>query len=706
MRVLYYLLAMTSSNFLLPTKLVAVTPPILNVQNTDSRAYAVIKGGKLVSQQVFSPSSATNSTLVIPCNPPDASYAVSRRVLLKLRIQIGFNGPDTPVLGLGTVDCLRSMPISQIITSHSMTINGAKVDMTGWNSFHQGLLRYHNDIYCQDREYSLAPAMVDVSQDANDWKYLGSGRNPAALFMENAAQTPRGAFTTVFPIASAQGTDVNGECWNATAVDPALPGANLIYDVTEPILIAPFSWGKGEHDSGLTGVNTMTYVATFGSLANGPGGNGLSRVWWHDTQNSSALTSVSANILSAAILCEYTAPTDAMTIPKQMSWPFFQVQDYPQQTSAVLAGGASGQIASQVITLDSIPQRLYIFAQRPDADMTYDQNDSFCGLSASNPITIKFDSNNYLSSASLEQLYDISARNGYAGSFQQWSAYNGSVLCVNFGVDIGLAANQAPGCIGKHTLQVIGNFVNLAGTQNGHTSLDPSFAPTLHVVAVYEGVCTNINGTYSTQQGLLTEQDVKDAKEVAGFTYKAAKNQYGGNWFTDAVKSVARFGAKALPYVKEAIPVAEKVISVLGAGRKRVTMGQLRKMGLARSMLGSGFKDEKSPPTDVAVDIDDGTEVEMTEDEYAELMGEKKQPAIAPRSLRQESVAIMPDKYKERLDNLAEYAELVDEHGGSDPEFVEPEADESEARIAEYLSSRMAQLAMNKKNGLQKKLAR
>lgn len=551
------------SGNVVPTKVALVEDPQLAFRG--EREYAVLRGGSTVAWQSFPANSVANGNIQITCNPPSRQHVISRRVFLTVNMTINFSGTGNPLLQLGTNDGLRAYPLSSIIGTQSMTIGDNSVSLTSFSQFWPYLLRYHNEVLCQDRENSMAPSMLDSMQNYDDWTSLGSARNPLAFFGENSAQTPRGAF----PYNSV--TNGNGT-------------ASINVTITEPIFMSPFLFARGDNETGLTGIDSMSYTATLGNLE---------RVWSHSSTGNT-LSSATVTINQASLQFQYITAPETQSIPRQIVYPYSNIVSYSTAYSSVVAAGDGPvQIASQSIQLSGIPRRMYIFARERDQDLTFTSTDTFFWM---NTCVVTFDTSNYLSAAQPTDLYRMAVKNGVGMSWPQWSQYTGSILCVDFGTDIGLKSLEAPGCIGTHQLQVTGTFTNVNSTQG--------IQPSLFLVIVYEGTISVVDGSVLRQENPLTNRDVLDAQPAFGVTYKRVESIYGGGALGgDFFSSIKSFGRKlanvvreVYPYAKAAapyiLPLASKFLG--GRGERRMRMRQPmrmdpRQMRTRMRMVGSGL---------------------------------------------------------------------------------------------------------------------
>jgi hypothetical protein len=211
-----------------------------------------------------------------------------------------------------------------------------------------------------------------------------------------------------------------------------------------------------------------------------------------------------------------------------------------------------------------------------------------------------------LASATQEDLYNISKKNGCDLSYAEWAgglftnapggadnshtagvsgffsndavaAPNGfvptglvgSVLCLDWGIDIGLDDLHSPGEILNSQLQITANFINVNQTE------DIFF--TMYIVTVSEGTWTIENLNSIPQIGVLSKEDILNSRRDPAINYKATDSIYGG----DFVTKLKHFGRNALagiktvlPYVADAAKIIATVAPLIGLGEgEGVMMG-------------------------------------------------------------------------------------------------------------------------------------
>jgi hypothetical protein len=380
--------------------------------------------------------------------------------------------------------------------------------------------------------------------------------------------------------------------------------------ITEPLFLSPFYFGQ-KNSSGFFNVSTLQINL---SMLN----DFAYRMWAHmntgDNTNCCTITSIVpllSNFETAAgagglpfsfqsqtaqprALFTYITPLETMKLSpfESLSYPYFQINDLTT-TAGVVPCKANGEpktsITSNNVQLNSIPRRLYVFVRPQDATLLSaagcELPDAYFSIEN---VSIQFNNTTgILSSASKEQLFLISSKNGCDMNWTEWSgggtnaiaqfgvqanatANNapsiktvGSVLCLEFGSDIGLPVTDAAGKVGQYNLQIQATFKNNFGV---------NIIPTLHIVVVSEGTFTIEKlGQASVHIGDLTTNDILEAQPLEGYDYYDIQDVNGGNFFS----GLKKFGKSLLSGIRGVVGVAPSVMKTVNdvAPLFRSTMG-------------------------------------------------------------------------------------------------------------------------------------
>jgi hypothetical protein len=412
------------------SELTRVMYPRSHIVPDTMKTHVVRQGGSRVNQQIFPSNSwgSPGAPLVQASwnvSPPSTQTIVDRNIRIKAYLEVVVDQP----LQIGTNDGLRQFPLSAITDVITMQVNGETLSQNTADLI-AAMNCYHNDAYDRNRAVSTSPAMQDQYQKYSDWQLYGSARNPLADYGENSGEMSRGGFpVTIAP-----------------------DGLSFRCELTEPLFLSPFLSGQDE-DEGMVNVNQLNLSVRWVQLTN--------RVLCHSSAGN-AITAVSASFYQAPeVLVNYITPMITYPLPTVQTFPYSKLQQYIKPVGNFTAG-SSQTLISDSIKLSLIPHRMYAYVRHARSSSNYTVADSFAKISRMS--VLWNNQSGLLSTASEQELFDISSRNDCNLSYPQWDKYRGSVMCVEFGKDIGLQANEAAGVSGQFTVQVQIEATNLDDT--------------------------------------------------------------------------------------------------------------------------------------------------------------------------------------------------------------------------------------------------
>lgn len=556
------------------------------VKINEERDYAILSGGSQVSYKPVVSTSYSSASQQFSAPPPSPMTIVDRKVYLSVPVTLTFSG-SAPVgqnLLQSGYDSFRAFPLSSVINTLQITLNNTSVSVNMSDTI-QALLRYHNKQDMREFEYSMTPSMMDQSQNYADLS--GTFRNPLGQYGDGYEMSRGG-----FPLTSLVNTNT---------------GAIVVATVTEPLFLSPMLFGHGE-SAGFIGLQTMDFNITYNP--------DLTRMWSHSAGSGSTISTITVSFGQPKLLFTYITPKELQIVPKAVVYPYFSISRFPTDSSVAITPNVSAILSSASIQLNSIPRRMYIFARKKNADLTYNDTDTFLGITN---VTINWSNQSgLLSSATQQDLYNISKENGCNLSWAQWSGglsyimsggvntaigTVGSVLAIEFGKDIGLSDTEAPGLLGSYQLQMA---VTVTNTNQTLVSITPS----LYIVIVSEGTFTVTDQQSITQIGVISKDDVINSKTSEEVNYHEIESIYGsGSFFTglqnftrrglSKVKKLTKQGLNAVEtYVPKAIKAVEtyspkvlqaletygpEIAKLVGAGEMKISKdGSLKKIGKAK----------------------------------------------------------------------------------------------------------------------------
>lgn len=508
-----------------------VYEPRSNVTADVQRTHVVYTGGArytntlLPSDSWGSPGSEF-SDASFTLNVPSTQTIVDRFV----RIRCFFEVTTDADLQIGLNDALRQYPINSLIEVLTVQINGESLSDNISDKLH-ALLTYGNNSLTHNGSVSTSPSMNDNYQEYADWATYGSAKNPLASYGENAVEDPRGGFMIV--------------------PDLVTPLRKFRVVCTEPIFMSPFFSGLPQHqEEGFVNINQMNFAFRWT--------RNQKKILSHSALGS-AITNVTVTMYKAPeMLVTYISPAETQMLPALQTLAYNKSLDYIKSQPTLNAGVTTTYI-SDTIKLSQIPESLYFFVRRNRATFDHTDSDSFCRID--NVSILWNNQTSLLSSATPEQLFEMSKRNGCELSYQQFSKYRGSVLKLCFGKDIGLNSGEAMGVQGQYTIQLQIQYTNVSSLPLENPEAALLFMMT-GSVQIAEGMCR-------ASLGLLT-RDIVLATVAGGSEMDHADymNLQGGSFFS-GLKS---FFNKISKFVS---PIAHALKNVPGVGAYAGPIGQI-----------------------------------------------------------------------------------------------------------------------------------
>lgn len=500
---------------------IKVQDPRTAVRSEDEKLHSVLQGGLRYQQKVLPSTSwgspnQTPTTANFVYNSNSTKNIVDRffrvRAYLKVECETG------PFL-VGQHDALRQFPLASIMENIVCQINQESISDRVADKVH-ALHCYGPKKYTSN---SVSPDYPDNYQEYNDWQTYGSAKNPLASYGESdGLQDHRGGFPIVV----------------------APDGKSFTAEITEPLFLSPFYNGHGGQVEGFTNVNEVNITITWLSR--------IARVISHSA-GGNALGNVSVSMTQAPELL-ITEITPDLTQPRLLaqSLPYNKLSQFPL-SQPVIPAGTSITMSSESFKLSQIPSCMWVFVRHKRQTSSQDTADAFCGLKN---LRLTWNTETLFSSATQQDLYEMSVRNGCNLTWQQFSKYRGSPICLSFGDQIGLIDGEAPGVRGQYTLRVEVDAENLSTAD---------FDPELFVVFNYQGSFTLMENTASAKVGLLTPEDVlASSQSMVEMPYESWKNLQGAG-FWSSLKNIV---GKVSSGVGHAADIASKVLPELGMGQQ------------------------------------------------------------------------------------------------------------------------------------------
>lgn len=540
----------------------AMQIPVVALMDKESdylshESYIITKGSKnALYRTIVATSSTSSSTTFSNADPPSNRNIISRHVALTCNLRLTVNGSTSNnenILQSGSYG-LKQYPLNSSISSATVTLN-SRAFTTQPSEYVRMLLWYNNEFNMRERFGSMT---ADARQRFQHWEDgLNTTNNPLSGYNDsNPSDTG------------------NGELLITSFVNTPTQ-AIVEFTVTEYLLVSPLLGGAVQK-KGLTKINNMSVQLNWES-------NIAARMFAFAQLPTHTYTSIQVEQAGAPVLqFRYLEPSMIEAIPKTIYYNVNRYNTYITN-AGTLAAGATGSFQSDNFSVGYIPSKLFIALRRDDADITCFNSENFAAITN---VSLVFDTKNLLSNASVQQLFQMSNANGYAGTFSDFSQLPrylssgvsntsvrgaGCVLCLtldtsNLGVGALEAETECPG-MGNGRWQF---YFKITATNCSREPINYK----IYTCAVEAGVVTiDENNTILENYGPITPLDVLNARVDPSIeTYSGP--DFAGAGFFDSLKNVA-----------------SKIGHVASAALANPVVGTLVRSG-AKALLGLGYGEE------------------------------------------------------------------------------------------------------------------
>jgi hypothetical protein len=514
---------------------------------TDQETFGVLAGPALSTYTQFQAISASSSQIVFNVQVPSESIVLNREVYMSS--QVAFTLTSIPAgiaagqtfLNWGLTEALNAFPLQSLFSTIQAQINNVSTS-TNLQDVLPMLLRM-NDNRKLSRYNSMTPSYPDqawgqYNQAVHTTNLKNSNSNPLASYNNNGYDSdfqPRGSFPVKLYVEQyeADGTYVSNSLVSATNGNKFIVG--VVFTCTEPfIALSPFLNCNPMSNGGMLGVNNMSIVCNVNSSASRLMGTA------NTTLNGGVLVPSKINTISLGFTPRGDSAIPAFSATRLLfNFQTLQVEqmaklssknicaytDYPRylttfNNSNAIASGASSTLTSQNIQLNSVPSLILISVRLPMSSQGIANTSSFLQI---NNISINFNSQSgLLASATKQDLYQISVRNGSQQSFYEWGgavsnntegaangsvsyiATTGSLLVLNPALDFSLPSFLSGGSLGQFSFQFNINVTN---------QFQQTISPEICIITKNDGIFVTQQGTSVIYTAILDKQTVLRTKE-------------------------------------------------------------------------------------------------------------------------------------------------------------------------------------------------
>lgn len=500
----------------------------------NKRTYGCFRGPSDVLFQTFQSNSFSNSSANITIDVPQSSVLYPR-LYARVDVELTLTGTATVGPNLIPLDT-NGDPILCSFRAYALDNATKTINMQLQNiNLTENVNVYSNATFCHysdefDALKSDSTGCPLQADNCVDYTLLdNSVKSVHAPYGDNVYEDSRASF----PV---------------TVVSNTPTSAVIRTTLIAPVKCAPLSYGNDGTVQGMYGVKQINLQTIFD-------GNLAARLW--SASPALNITASVANITGYAVTAQMmtVSPEMRATFPSTLVLPYYQTVPYSTRMTEVPSGGV-GTVTSAAINMNVIPNCMYLWIGRRDADKTINTTETAFRITNLN-ITYNGKAG-LLSTATEWEIYNICQQNGITRSLREFSARNGlgcgSFVRLQFGKDIVLPQGQVPGMAVSSTIQVTVQYEN--------TNPLSAITPDLNMVMVNEGVLliSDINplqnvGTLSAHVGVVDEMNLAFAEDV-GAVWSSPKHVLGGGLW-DVLKnigsSLASFGRSVLPGARMAL---------------------------------------------------------------------------------------------------------------------------------------------------------
>lgn len=542
--------------------------------------FEVPQGAAYTNKVAQKANSVSNQSVSFNFNTQGKNVLIDRRFYCRMRFSVVATFTNTNNAGGDAVDgfdtgvhCPRAFPIASCAENVSLSINGTTVS-ANYADMMAAYLRYAAPSELMAYDLSGTPSQLDFFANYDSLvNPATSSRSPFANIDQAGEQQLSRA---TFNLISLNGANIPA---NSTATREA------VFEVVEPLMLSPLLYSSRNLESALLGVTNLAVNINFGDL---------SRVFCQKPRANPTSNFTASIVGVPELLIEYKnlQLVEESKIPRLVRYNYQRPEVYVNDTGITLGGSGATTFVTQTINnnaiqLSTCPKRIYIYASKGRGIKTINDADSFYPITS---LSLSYlNVSGQFSAFSQNDLYNMSLKNGYTGSFQEWSGLasaalgggtsisaaglngrvglSGSVLCID-STDLALPSNIASGILVNSQLQFqVGVLNNTAGN-----------APiTITTVVVNDGIMEISEGGMTTRIGVISSEDVLNVRNSGESSALVHHTQLEGGGVFDFMRKVVSSVPDIISKAGDVIDVGKDVYDV---GKKVVSTG--------RSVLGRG----------------------------------------------------------------------------------------------------------------------
>ena len=580
--------------------------PVLNLEQNDNPLHkGVLKGARYVNTHKVPADSSSDSQCSFSFQPPSQNTVIDRRIDLEVKcklvvdqIIVNRNGSDIgsissaqnvgysflkgqttyavdttvadatkkPLFSMCNNLAPKQFPISKCIETIDLVINGTHFTAS-LNQYLNAVMKYTTAEY-REALFSGTAHHPDVC-DPKQLIGLESGMNNAQE-PSRQGEEPRGVWTQQAVLSDDGSSDLK----------------HIEYTFREPLLLSPL---MAEFGHGMTNINDISLTINWASSPEAKMFNMIEKADYQTllrestTQidmngNALPITSSGSVLLdnskfsAPTLYLRYFTPQNDIKIPNEIILPYKQPKINIKSAGTLTAKNVATNALTSVdfsgdnIRLNQIPDSVYLFAKVSRATETKADGVVFAGITNVNCEWKNM--TGVLSAYSPFQLIELAQENGYDGSQSEILGVNhsdgcGLVLKLNFGKDIPLDDNEAPGTRGDYNWKCEAKINNPQSRDkvfefhqlfeyNGHAIISPNECRVMTgVLDLADNVkAEDMGHNYTASNAKVIGGSVVGGSSVGGSII--------GGGLSHLFKRAMGFGKKAMALKDKAMELKEK----------------------------------------------------------------------------------------------------------------------------------------------------
>ena len=339
----------------------------------------------------------------------------------------------------------------------------------------------------------------------------------------------------------------------------------------EEVMIGPFQAALSKSDmKAIGGINQLQFVYSLSQLE---------RMVLVPNPSigtaANAIESISVDITDAQLHLCYLTPTSVMgALPPSLRYNTKLMINYPTQANNQVNRDGLTTVSQGNIQLSSIPKYLIVFVSKvvndnlseaaiadPDGLRYNCLSTVLDGCASITNVSMTFNNvTGLLSTASQNDLYNLSCRNGYCGTYDDFVKHKGSIIILDLAKDIGLDALSAVSSAGAYNYNITVTCYDPSDSftdDNSTAPLNPHFKWRLNTLVINDGLLeitpssTKLTSSFDRSLVLAALSEGNVDIDI-GF-----KDYVGGAWWN----SVSDFKSAIRPIVQKVsdnLPIIEQ----------------------------------------------------------------------------------------------------------------------------------------------------